>query len=100
MNRKQSNDLFWATALIIIVGFLGGVALSWINTKPHAIAAVFSWLAWMSIWARTRGMDVIGVLLCAAPVVLAVGAFLRFWNEPQRGVNIHGQHYEDVWRDD
>jgi hypothetical protein len=59
-----------------------------------------SYFFWLLNWWIVHGMDVFYVMVCAVPVVLLIGAGVRYWLEPERGVTIHGVHYQDVWRDD
>lgn len=67
----------------------------------QSLAYIFHWLAWLSVWCSTKGITIIDVLLCAAPAMLAAGfIWTQVIDIHPRGVWIHGQHYQDTWRDD
>jgi len=47
-----------------------------------------------------RADTLLGLAACLIPLVLIAGFVVTHVFGPSRGVNTHGCHYEDVWRDD
>lgn len=70
---------------------------------------IFRWLARLTTWCQTRGIQIVDIGLCAVPVVLVL-AFIRarilesFWEDnpltiagyPSRGITFSATHKENL----
>ena len=79
-------NIFWNLVFLVDVG--GVIALG--------LYALANWSVLIQ-----RADELLTLAACAVPLMLLAGfLWTHVLNPYQRGVTIHGVHYEDAWRDD